>query len=1098
MEPIRTARGEAAALRAAATSVMLPSQTSKAAALLGSSLTELEEENLHRGRCDDGLRKCWKATAAPFAAALQWFKMRIGRPIGNVSHNAYDATLRQATRFLNGLRPYYCSVRFTGINFLVMCSTWYMFMDQLRLAFVPASFDFAMAIVNCVVWAILALELAGEVFIRPDGYKQTLLTEKAFSPGVVRHINKFHLAMEVLSLIFFVPEFLCLFTSNYSCSDRPGFSLLNASLMGVLGPDRDDAFYGRAFYAMIRLRMFGLVRHWKQMWISASIADPSLSRHDRGLIRGVILPQKARGAARGSAALKSLAKNSNRMKLEVDGHKVSRELDAAAKESQATEQKRQDKYLTNATNIGTALMLINSHRAMIILAAIVGLLPVFGTIQVNGGTNTISSSMTTQLQATNLIAPGSDDATCSFLKKSTFAWLTGTAGMKGSINADHIYVMWLQILPVRCDFQGDDGVVTQYFCSQVFRDTASMAKNEKLDNLCQVWGNTNVNSTIAELAQIAGIRPGEIESFTDEANGTGFSVTARFNESHSVHLANYASFLLQFLLLIFVLSGLSVLRVDAGRLVLGPLRRMLQIVSLYAKNPLAKAPTKAKSSTRRRSSRLSNDSETDISDEESLDHQGPEDQLGNYETEQLISAVTKITDLLRKCWGVAGAGIISSNLAREEDGLTAVFNPCVPGRLVYALFGFAAIKGFDHMLRSLGEDIMVLINDVAAVLHGEVYRWGFGDSGQCNKNLGAAFLMVYRIGDVKEVKEKRDRATDVIFDSVNTEKERAKPSSVIRRRKNRKAATFAASANAKLKKKVMKVPKAPRSESLALSSLPGINTFTDRAVLGMLKTYAGIYRDQNVLNWRDDFRLGAGVGAFSVDMIFGMDAGWAVEGAVGSEYKIDATYLSPHVNMASRMMSACKSFGVSNLISQAVQELLSEQARAKFRHLDTVTVKGSSVKQKIFTYDSRHKGVDFFLFERSAEDADLDAERYTPNIWNTDQDLKAMRQHVSDEFLDAFMKGRDLYLAGHWEQAIEYLRAADDIMFETIMDQGYMNEEMNEIRARMMDADDAEAEEAHLRNEMGDGPSRRLLAFIESHGGRPPANWQGFRPLTSK
>ena len=30
-------------------------------------------------------------------------------------------------------------------------------------------------------------------------------------------------------------------------------------------------------------------------------------------------------------------------------------------------------------------------------------------------------------------------------------------------------------------------------------------------------------------------------------------------------------------------------------------------------------------------------------------------------------------------------------------------------------------------------------------------------------------------------------------------------------------------------------------------------------------------------------------------------AGWAIEGAIGSEYKIDASYLSPHVNMASRL-----------------------------------------------------------------------------------------------------------------------------------------------------------------------------------------------------
>ena len=199
-------------------------------------------------------------------------------------------------------------------------------------------------------------------------------------------------------------------------------------------------------------------------------------------------------------------------------------------------------------------------------------------------------------------------------------------------------------------------------------------------------------------------------------------------------------------------------------------------------------------------------------------------------------------------------------------------------------------------------------------------------------------------------------------------------------------------------------------------------------------------------------------------------------------------------------MSACKQYGVNILLSQSVEELLSDQARTKFRHLDTVTVKGSSVKQKIYTYDTRHKGVDFFLYERPSEYADLDAERYAPNLWHVDMDLRAMRQHVSDEFLDAFNRGRDLYLAGKWEQAAKYLRAANDIMVETITEEGIMEEELIEIRARtnMMSAEDAEVEEAHLRSEMGDGPSQRLLAFIEEHGGRAPSNWRGFRPLTSK
>ena len=51
----------------------------------------------------------------------------------------------------------------------------------------------------------------------------------------------------------------------------------------------------------------------------------------------------------------------------------------------------------------------------------------------------------------------------------------------------------------------------------------------------------------------------------------------------------------------------------------------------------------------------------------------------------------------------------------------------------------------------------------------------------------------------------------------------------------------------------------------------------------MLKSFAGIHRDKSMNAWKNDFRLSAGVNAYNVDIIYGMDAGWAVEGAVGSE-----------------------------------------------------------------------------------------------------------------------------------------------------------------------------------------------------------------------
>lgn len=504
------------------------------------------------------------------------------------------------------------------------------------------------------------------------------------------------------------------------------------------------------------------------------------------------------------------------------------------------------------------------------------------------------------------------------------------------------------------------------------------------------------------------------------------------------------------------------------------------MISLDAEKPLSQQSDQKKKRKQKKANAESGDDDSNSDADKGSDNI----QLGNYETEQLISAIAKIADLLRKCWGVAGAGIISTNLARTEEGMTVMFNPTVPGKRVYALFGFVTIDGFSDMLRALDRDVMILINDVAKVVHDEVYRWALGDSGQCNKNLGSSFLMVFRIGDFTEVHERQARATDVVFSSEGG----IRKAKTLRHRGRPVAPQGSSLGGGRhgLRRHRTDRRLHATTEDLTLASLPGIQTFTDRALIGLLKTFASLCREKSVQNWKKDFRLGAGVGAFDVSIMIGMDAGWAVEGAVGSEYKIDATYLSPHVNMASRMMSASKQYGVKLLMSQAVEELLSSNAREKLRHLDTVYVKGSSVAQRVFTYDVRQHGVDFFLFARSPEQSDMDAESYSPAIWDSDQDLRAMRQHVSEEFQRKFKDGVRSYLAGKWKTAISTLRRADDIMITTVFEEGYIDYNLDEEI------------DQRLRNELGDGACKCLISYMERRGGVPPKDWNGVRPLTSK
>jgi len=52
-----------------------------------------------------------------------------------------------------------------------------------------------------------------------------------------------------------------------------------------------------------------------------------------------------------------------------------------------------------------------------------------------------------------------------------------------------------------------------------------------------------------------------------------------------------------------------------------------------------------------------------------------------------------------------------------------------------------------------------------------------------------------------------------------------------------------------------------------------------------------------------------------VSLGFGLHIGWAIEGAIGSEFKIDASYLSPDVNMANILEAATKEYGTPLLFT---------------------------------------------------------------------------------------------------------------------------------------------------------------------------------------
>jgi class 3 adenylate cyclase len=82
------------------------------------------------------------------------------------------------------------------------------------------------------------------------------------------------------------------------------------------------------------------------------------------------------------------------------------------------------------------------------------------------------------------------------------------------------------------------------------------------------------------------------------------------------------------------------------------------------------------------------------------------------------------------------------------------------------------------------------------------------------------------------------------------------------------------------------------------------------ALISFIKIISGIKKSRKLLRYKENPLLNERIPNYSVKMGFGLHVGWAIEGAIGSFYKIDASYLSPHVNMASRLEAATKQFGV--------------------------------------------------------------------------------------------------------------------------------------------------------------------------------------------
>jgi hypothetical protein len=146
MEHLGTARGKAAALRAATENQLNDSSNRGIGGvrIAGGPTYKKPSDR----KCIETLNAVLCISLIPFFRLGECFVSVVGERMYRLGASAHAATSRHGRLLLNGMKPYACSIRITVVNVLVLCSIWYMFIDQARLAFFPPSSDDALAVVS--------------------------------------------------------------------------------------------------------------------------------------------------------------------------------------------------------------------------------------------------------------------------------------------------------------------------------------------------------------------------------------------------------------------------------------------------------------------------------------------------------------------------------------------------------------------------------------------------------------------------------------------------------------------------------------------------------------------------------------------------------------------------------------------------------------------------------------------------------------------------------------------------------------------------------------------------------------------------------------
>ena len=334
-------------------------------------------------------------------------------------------------------------------------------------------------------------------------------------------------------------------------------------------------------------------------------------------------------------------------------------------------------------------------------------------------------------------------------------------------------------------------------------------------------------------------------------------------------------------------------------------------------------------------------------------------------------------------------------------------------------------------------------------------------------------------------------------------------------------------------------------ENITLKNVYEVNQIVNMSLIAFAQIIIHVHKSKTLDYYRHHKKLTKRMPGFCVKIGFGLHLGWSIEGAIGSNFKIDASYLSPHVNMAGKLEENTKAYKVNMILSEEYVSYLSPYVKTKLRIIDKLKKFENNKNYKFcwytFDIDLTNLSIDNKNEKDTYEDkmarylrkrkerkqklklilenkpVSLNSNKLN-NIYNSNLNIKSntydaweefesspyfdiIRKKYSDVFYNLYNRAIEEYSLGNFNAALDYFLRADDEFTkrtENLVNKKLILFENNILvlsnnNVVISNSNFKEVFKNSIIDNIEDGPIKKFVMYIFDCNFNSPENWDGYK-----